>query len=159
MYVWAPSAPTVSQLTYNTTAAGNVGTGEDDLMSYSVPGGTLASNGNVLEFVASGTITSNINAKRIRVKFGAATIFDTGAAGIPVSATIDWVIQGRIIRTGATTQVCVVWMNTNNGTLAAYADHSTASETLSGAVTLKITGEAVSNDDISQGSFVVRSVQ
>lgn len=142
-------------LNVNTTTVGNVGTGEDDLMSYSMPANTLNTNNETVEFKASGTIANSANAKRIRVKFGSATIFDTGAAGIPVSNSIDWVITGKIIRTGATTQKCMVWMNTNNGTLASYADYSTATETLSGAVTLKLTGEATTDNDIVQEIMTV----
>lgn len=140
----------------NTTTVGNVGTGEDNLMSFSVGAGSLAANGEYIEFDAAGTIANNVNAKRIRIKFGATTIFDTGAAGIPVSTAIDWVISGKIIRTGATTQKCMVSMNTNNATLASYADYSTAAETLSGAVTLQFTGEAVSDNDIVQEIMTVK---
>lgn len=139
----------------NATAIGNVGTGEDDLRSYSVPANTLATTLDRINFSASGTIASSVNAKRIKVKFGATTIFDTGAAGIPISAAIDWVITGQVIRTGATTQKCFVTMNTNNATLASYADYATAAETLSGAVTLKLTAEAVSNDDVVQETMTV----
>ena len=139
----------------NTTAVGNVGTGEDDLMSFSVPASTLGTDLDSVWFETAGTIANNVNAKRIKVKFGATTIFDTGAAGIPISAAIDWCCSGRIVRTGAATQKCFVSFNTNNATLAAYADYATAAETLSGAVTFKLTGEAVSNNDIVEEALII----
>lgn len=142
----------------STSSVGNVGVGEDDLATYSVPGNSLVTNGQALQFMIAGTIATNVNAKRIRVKFGGSTIFDTGAAGIPISAAIDWTIKGMIVRTGATTQKCMVEMNTNNATLAAYADYSTASETLSSASTLKITGEAVTDNDIMTEMYLVKVV-
>jgi len=142
----------------NTTAVGNVGTGEDDLMTYSIPASTLGTNGASIRFRASGTIANNVNAKRIRVKYGGTTVLDTGAAGIPVSAAIQWVLEGEIIRTGATTQKCNANLSTNNATLASYVGYSTAAETLSGAVTLKLTGEAVANDDIVQETMTVSFV-
>lgn len=134
----------------NTTTVGNVGIGEDDLRTYSLPASFLSTDGDSCYFEAAGTIASSANAKRIRVKFGATTIFDTGAAGIPVSTAIDWRIMGRVVRTGAATQKCMVHMNTNSATLASYTDYTTAAETLSGAVTLKLTAEAVADNDIVQ---------
>lgn len=139
----------------NTTTVGNVGAGEDDLMSYSVPANMLGTDQDSIGFKASGTIANNANAKRIRVKFGSTTILDTGAAGIPVSSAIDWVIEGKVIRTGSATQKCMVTMYTDNSTFASYADYSTASETLSGAVTLKLTGDATSDNDIVQEIMTV----
>ena len=137
-------------LNVNTTSTGNVGVGEDDLITYSVAGNTLAANGDAIRFRASGTIANSINAKRLRVKFGGTTILDTGAAGFPISAAIQWVLEGEIIRTGAATQKCSANLSTNNASLASYVGYSTAAETLSGAVTLKLTGEAVSDNDIVQ---------
>lgn len=142
----------------NTTAVGNVGTGEDDLMTYSIPASTLGTNGASIRFRASGTIANNVNAKRIRVKYGGTTVLDTGASGIPVSAAIQWVLEGEIICTGATTQKCNANLSTNNATLASYVGYSTAAETLSGAVTVKLTGEAVANNDIVQETMTVSFV-
>lgn len=142
-------------LATDTTTTGNVGTGEDTLQTYTVPAATLSVNGHTIRFTASGTIASTVNAKRIRVKFGATTLFDTGAAGIPISAAFNWTIEGEIIRTGAATQKCNAKMNTSNATLASYVGYSPAAETLSGAVVLLITGEAVSNNDIVKETFKV----
>lgn len=139
----------------NTTTVGNIGTGEDVLLSSSIASNTLSANNDSLEFNAAGTIANNINSKRIRIYFGAAIIFDTGPAGIPISTAIDWIIQGRIIRTGSNTQKCLTTMSTNNTTLAAYADYAIANETLSSAVVLKLTGEGVTNDDIVQELITV----
>jgi len=131
-----------------TTGVGNNGAGEDDLITYSVPANSLAVDGDYIEFSGAGVIASSVNAKRVKIYFGAAVIFDTGAAGIPISAAIDFTVTGKIFRTGAATQKCMCHMNTNNATLASYADYSTAAETLSGAVTFKATGEAVATDDV-----------
>ena len=140
-------------ITTDTTTTGNVGAGEDTLQTYTVPASTLGTNGHGLSFRISGTIANTINAKRIKLKFGATTFFDTGAAGIPASMAINYVIEGQIIRTGATTQKCNASMTTNNATLASYAGYSTAAETLSGTVVLLMTGEAVSDNDIVKETF------
>ena len=59
-------------------------------------------------------------------------------------------IVGRVQRTGATTQRVSFSSRSNTTLFADYADYTTAGETLSGSVTLKLTGEAVSNNDIIQ---------
>lgn len=147
---------TATQDVPNTTAVGNITTGEDDLMTYTIPANTMPVNGDRITFRASGTIANNVNAKRLRVKYGGTTIMDTGAAGIPVSAAIQWVVEGEIIRTGAATQKCNANLSTNNATLATYVGYSTAAETLTNAITLKLTGEATSTNDIVQETFSYR---
>lgn len=142
-------------LSVNTTAVGNVGTGEDDLMSYSIAANSMSGTGHHVRFRAAGTIANTVNAKRLRVKYGATTIMDTGAAGIPISTAISWVLTGSITRVGGTSQVVEACLNTSNATLASYAGVTTAAETLSGAVTLKLTGEATSNNDIVQNLMLV----
>jgi hypothetical protein len=140
-------------LVTNTTDVGNVGVGEDDLMTYSVPAGTLGVNGDYIEFTMSFDLAANANTKQVKVKFGATTIYASGA-----QAQNDGVITitGQIIRTGAATQR-ITYSVTSNATLFPdYADYVTAGETLSGAVTLKATGEATSNDDIIQKINLVK---
>jgi len=140
-------------ITVNTTDVGNVGAGEDDLMTYSVPAGLLAANGDYIEFTMSFDLAANANTKQVKVKFGATTIYASGA-----QAQNDGVITitGQIIRTGAATQR-ITYSVTSNATLFPdYADYVTAGETLSGAITLKATGEATSNDDIIQKINLVK---
>ncbi len=133
-----------------------MGAGEDTLQTYTVPAGTLNVNGNALQFRVSGTIANNVNAKRIRVKYGGTTIFDTGASGIAASTAMDWSIEGQIIRTGAATQKAIVTTCFGTALVAvAPCDYTTAAETLSGTVVLLVTGEAVSDNDIVKETFKV----
>lgn len=151
----AALADVAANLHTGTATTGNVGAGEDTLQTYSLPGGTLATNGNRIRFRACGSVASTVNAKRIRVKWGTTTIFDTGAAGIPISTAFDWSIEGQIIRKGAASQVANVAMNTANASLASYADTTLPTETLSGALSITITGEATANNDIVCESLTV----
>lgn len=138
----------------NPSAIGNVGTGEDTLETYTVPANTLSADGMWLHFVTPVIISNSVNAKRIRVKFGATTIFDTGA--LPISTAIDIIITGWITRAGSSTvQKAWVQMTSNNATVLASADYTAPGETLTGAVILKVTGEAVSNNDISNEALFV----
>lgn len=135
-----------------TTQTGNVGTGEDTLASYSVPANTLAVNGQSLWFEAWGSFAANGNNKTVKARFGSSgtnLMFDTGAVAVNGQ---DWFLRGRIIRTGAATQKSGVQFTR----AVVNVDSVTAlDQTLSGAVTLAISGEATSNNDIVIESFVV----
>ena len=141
-------------LTINTSVVGNVGTGEDDLRTYSVPAATLAVNGDHLVWEAAGTFAASANNKRVKVKFGGTTMFDTGV--LAITAAGDWYVTGLVIRTGAATQKCVARWSCSDAALPTATDYTTAGETLSGAVTLKLTGEATANNDIVQEIMIVR---
>lgn len=138
----------------DTTTTGNILTGDDTLQSYSVPADCLSTNGDTLFGTCSGTFAATANNKTLRIKFGATTIFDSGA--LAIAAATDWVLQWEIIRTGAATQKCSARLITSSATQLAYADYSTAGETLSGAVTLLITGEATATNDIVKEMFKLR---
>lgn len=134
-----------------TTGAGNVGTGEDDLASYSVPANTLAVNGQSLWYEVWGKVAGNANAKTIRVKFGTDTVFTSLNMASSVGT---WRIRGRIIRTGAATQLTMSDHVQDGGAFAA-ASSTGLTQTLSGALTFKVTGEAVSNNDITLEGMIV----
>ena len=150
-----PTVKVGGTINSQTNSLGNVGIGEDDLHTYNIPASTLANSGDSIYFEAYGTIANNVNAKRLRVKLGATTLFDTGASGIPISAAIDWVLRGRIVRTGAATQKCVVYLNTSNATLASYVDYVAGAEDNTTQLTLKTTAEAVSDNDAVEEVFRV----
>jgi hypothetical protein len=147
---------TVSHLTTNTTDAGNVGAGEDDLITYSVPAGTLATDGDYIEFTMTFTFAANANSKQIKVYFGSTAIYTSGAR-LQNDGTLT--VTGRVIRTGAATQDAAIEVSTNTVNFDDVAFYSTAAETLSGAITLKATGEGVSNNDIVQKILTVKYIR
>lgn len=148
------SSGVVGTLNVNTTAVGNVGVGEDDLITFSVGGSTLGANGDYITFESSGTFSGSINSKRLKVKFGSTIIFDSGMLAVTVAS--DWVIEGTIIRTSATTFKADVRLNSSFASLAAYADYSTGTETLASALILKCTGEATVDNDVVQEFQIVK---
>lgn len=129
----------------STAQVGNVGTGTDDLASYSVPANTLAVNGQSIEFKAWGTIANNGNAKTLMAVFGATTVISVAFATL---AADEWVMTGTIVRTGAATQKICATTVTTSGTTFSTANVTTAAETLSGAIALKVQGIGVSNNDV-----------
>ncbi|MCI0353076.1 MAG: hypothetical protein L0Z53_26955, partial [Acidobacteriales bacterium] len=140
-------------LVVNTTAVGNVGAGEDDLITFSVPANTLATNGDYLEARFFGTFAGNANNKRVRVKFGATTLFDATALAFNGA---DWSVTVTIVRTGATTQKATATFVSSSSLLVASTDYTTPAETLSGAVTIKCTGEATADNDIVQEGAAIK---
>lgn len=134
-------------LTTNSTQTGNTAGAETDLFSYSIPAATLGINGNQVRFHYAGTFATSVTTdKRIKVKFGGTTVLDTGS--LAATSAANWVIEGECTRTGATTQKCYATLNSSFASLSAYAGYSTAAETLSGAVTLKITGQGTNASDV-----------
>lgn len=129
----------------DTTTVANISTGEDTLYTYSVPAAMLSVNKDSIRGFVCGSYAANGNNKTIKVKFGASTFFNTGTAAFNAGS---WRIDFMIVRTGATTQKIIAVYTSSNTTLDETCSYSTAAETLSGAVTLIVTGEAVNNNDI-----------
>lgn len=124
------------------SGTGNVGGGEDTLFSEAIAANTLAANGAALVIEIFGTCVSSGDSKTIRVKFGATTVATIGAFTTDCG---DWRTFVIIQRTGATTQSAVVQAGVLTTQLVAF---TAPGETLSGAVTLAVTGEGVVTNDI-----------
>jgi hypothetical protein len=139
-------------LAQNLTAVGNVGVGEDDLMTYAVPANALAVSNEQIFAIALGSFAANANSKRVRAYFGSDLIFDSGAAAFNAGR---WKLEICIYRTGAATQRAFVNWVSSNATLAIDMETSTPARTLSGANTLKVTAEAVADNDVVQDNMRV----
>lgn len=130
-------------------AFGQVGGGPDTLASYSVPANTLAVNNQSIWWRAAGTISTSATSGVIVIKFGATTLLTINAS--PVSGG-EWWAEGEIYRTGAATQRAVSHGYCQQGSTDARAHGNvTPAETLSGAVTLAVTGNsssAANNDTV-----------
>jgi len=135
-----------------TTPVGNVTTGEDDLMSYTLPAGRLDEDDKVIRVRAWGTMANNGNAKTLRPYFGATAV---QSVSLTVSTT-RWNLEMTVVRTGAATQAAHA--RTEHGSAAANTvaqDVASPTETLSGAVVIKLTGEATATNDIVQSGMIV----
>jgi hypothetical protein len=143
-------------LNVNTTAVGNVGTGEDTIATYTIPAGTLAADGDSIWFEAWGTSNDDeSDTYTFKIYFGATLIHSVAATNWGSA----WMAWGRIVRVGATSQKAFSQMLTNSGYGAGSFGGglyiAAPAETLSGSVVLAITAEAVNNDDVVCTSFVV----
>ena len=143
--------PRIISIYINSNSVGNVGIGEDTIYSYSIDGNSLNNNGEAILADCVGIFAASLNNKRLRVKYGGTTIFDSGS--LAITAATDWSLKVRIMRTGAATQKCSVEMSSSSAVLSSSSDYSTATETLSGAVVFTVTAEATTDNDIV-GEFI-----
>lgn len=134
----------------NTTPVGNVGAGEDDLMSWSLPAGTLGTNGQGIRIKMWGVTANNANAKTLRAYLGTTAL---AAPALGVSSAATWSLELLIVRTGATAQEILRFVV--HGVSILSTVRLTAAETLANALTIKATGEATADNDIQQYGMVV----
>jgi hypothetical protein len=134
----------------DSTPVGNVGSGNDDLITYSLPAGTLANDGDTLRCIFSGTFAANANTKTGTIYFGASNslVISNSSAGV-----LYWLAEMIVTRLSATTQLIHIRGNSNAGAL--YNQWISGAETLANAITIKVVGSATSNDDIVQKGLTV----
>lgn len=120
---------------------GNSGTSETDLYSYTTKASTLAAIGETIIAKFCGVNNDATATTKIKVLFAGNTIFDSG--DISLTATGSWTVEATIIRTGSSTAVCSVNMNTGGASTMVYTNVSNiGSLTFTNTNTLKITGTA-----------------
>ena len=141
----------------NTTIVGNVGTGTDDLMTYTMPASAFSANGKTIEVIACGTLANNANAKALIFNFG------TAIASSTMSISIDgrWWFHGVVSRTGSSTQdinfsLTEVPAGISSSDRAKVVTTLTATETDTNAIVVKFTATATSNNDVTQDFMMVR---
>jgi hypothetical protein len=132
---------------------GNVGTGEDNLLTYTMSANTLVSNGDWLEYECSYEFVSgSANNKTIKFYFGATAI------SMPVNASTTGggaTLKGKIIRTGASTcRITYSFLTVSGDVIHAGVEEGTSLDFTS-TIVIKSTGEATANDDIVQRSMQI----
>lgn len=143
----------VSGMLYSvTTPVGNVGTGEDTLISTTTHSTVFNANGMRFRLRASFTLAANGNNKRIRAKYGSTTYYDSGAVAANGGVVV---IDAVITRTGASTQNISATIISSNPTFPSTAVVTTAAETSTSGNNILFTGEATTDDDISQKEMFI----
>jgi hypothetical protein len=137
-----------------TTAVGNVGVGEDDLITYSLPANALSQNGAGVRITAWGTIANNANAKTLKVYFGTQIIL---TFSMPANVTERWRVVAEVFRTDASTQDYVAQL-VGSATSILDAEQGTATQTDTAAISIKCTGEATANSDVVQEGQLVEAL-
>jgi hypothetical protein len=112
-------------------------TAETTMNSYTLPAGTLATNGQYIKIRANGTATST-HSKTIKLYFGATVVATLG----PSTGITYWGFDVVVLRLSATTQFAPLSYNFSSTSSVGVGANPTASpaETLSGTVLIKVTG-------------------
>jgi hypothetical protein len=142
----------------NTTAVGNVGGGEDDLMTYSLPLNSMNAATKGVRITAWGTTANNSNPKTVILYFGTAAILTTA---LTVSQAGVWRINAEVLSTGTDIQQYVTQLVQGGTTTLVDAEQGTAAQDDGAAITIKCTGTVtdggggINNDDIVQEGIIV----
>jgi len=119
--------------------------------TYTVPAGTLAADGDYLEYEVTGANTGGTVSLTIAVTLGTTDVATFGA-----SSAQTWRIVGRVYRTGASAQYTTFLRTAAN---TANTGEGTGTEALSGALVLKSHVLAYANGTATFNSFAVRLVK
>lgn len=129
-----------------TSASTGANTDETTLWSYSLPAGTLASDGQAVRITVFGETASNTNTKTVTLKFGATTL----GARTTTTSGATWQAVATVMRSGATAQVATAQSHITSGIV----QNTTApAETLANAVTIALTG---TNGTASDGDITFK---
>ena len=127
-------------------------TGEDDLMSYTVPADRTGINGTGIRITATGTKTNSNGNKTVSLYVnGTAYVFNAAA-----NDTNDWRVQAEVYAINATTaRVCVLGFN---GTTI-FQDNGPLAVAFASGFIVKLTGECANGSDvITQNSMMVEQI-
>lgn len=130
------------------TSASNVDAGEDDLVNFTIDGGTVANDSDSIWWEAWGYFANNGNTKTLRVHWGSLEVIEI----VTTAADEHWTIRGRAQRNADDTQsVSVLFVSASSQEIITV--HST--EDLSLDVIFRITAEATSTLDTVMSKVVI----
>lgn len=133
---------------------GNVGSGEDDLQTVTLPANALEAITRGIRITAFGTAAGNANAKTLKLYFGSQLIF---SVALTINLANSWRFDAIVLRTGSSTQKWS-YMFTDSyagGAVFGYTGNGTATQTETGTITIKLTGTATSDNDITCEGLLV----
>ncbi len=134
-------------------AVATTGTVEEILRTYTLPGGTLAVNGDRLVARATFATAANVNSKTARIRFGG--IGGTILIG-PTTTTSGAALflNAELFRTGAATQAAPVFALVSPATTS--VGHAAPTQTLANNIDVVVTGlTPTAAGDLTLQAFVV----
>jgi len=153
--VIVPNLPYIGAIKVDTTGVGNVGAGEDVLMTYSLPANALNANGKAIRVTVYGTIVNNANAKTVKVYFGTTVVY---SGAMTANQAYKWCAQFTAVRTGLNTQDVFGTGFVENVAIKVAPYYATDTQTETSTITIKCTGEGVANNDITQEGMIVEYI-
>lgn len=145
-YTWGDVALLGGAVDDDITPTQNALAAETTLYTAILPANTITPDKKRVRITSRGTFAANANSKRIRMKFGATTIYDSTL----VVTGGNWEVKGEVTRLTGATQVAFAQglVQTGTGTIAAGLQRTAPAETLTNAVTVATTAQATANGDI-----------
>lgn len=134
----------------NYTPVGNAGAGEDDLMSFALPANNLNANLRTIKVRCWGTTANNANAKTLKLHFGSAVVL---TKSLTVSVAGVWYLEATIGRISSGNQRAVAALLEHGET--PHVEQSAPTQTDTSAITIKVTGEGVADNDIQQAGMEI----
>lgn len=136
----------------NGSGVSNVGAGEDDLMSFPLPAGSLSMNGDAVVVYASGLFIGNGNTKTLKFYFGTGSYVINAVTAAPNNKV--WNVEVIIVRTGLNSQ----FVNIKGivGLAFEIVSWQGLSQIEANPLTIKFTGEGVATNDILQVTHLVK---
>lgn len=145
-------ATSVLKLFVSNTAVGNVGTGEDDLITYTMPAYTLWKNGNGIRVTAWGDAPDNAGTKTLKTYFGTQIV---ATDDIKANQIDKWKVIYTVWRTGVGSQSWESDFMLSGTATAILLEAGTSTQDETTALTIKCTGEGTSDNDIVQRGMMV----
>lgn len=148
----ATGSPAITLLT-SSHVASNVNLALTDLITYTLPGGTLAHDGDCIEIIGEVTYAANADTKTVVLIFGGTTLAGRGPAADNGSLIS---MRCRLIRTGATAQLAegLTAISTTAGQLVTF---TAPAETLANDIVIKISGQSgTGSNDVTSRLLIVR---
>lgn len=137
----------VESLFYDLTDAENSGTGETDLVTHVLRAGILTGVGDSLKIVAAGNMAATVNNKRVKLKFGGTTIYDTGSVAITTASS--WTIESRIIRVESAVAKVYTTFISSSAVLPVITSVIGITEDLTVKNTIALTGQGGATSDVT----------
>lgn len=139
-------------LNVDTAEVGNVGVGEDDLITYTLPANTLSAAGIGIRITAWGTGANNAATKTLKTYFGSTVV---ATDSLTASQVDNWKVVATVWSTGTDTQDYESEFLQSGTVSQIILEEGTAAEDDGATITIKCTGEATSDNDIVQKGLTV----
>jgi hypothetical protein len=136
----------------STTKVGNITTGEDALIQYTLPAATLHTDGMGIRYTGGGSIANNANTKTIKAYLGTTAL---GSTAMTASQVGVWRATVEIIRTGAATQQTSYKMSQGGAAMITDIEVAEPTEALSAALMVGFTGTSSSSTDDIVNEFLI----
>lgn len=138
----------------DTTSTANVGAGETDLISYSLPASRIYENGMTIEITAWGQTAANANGKQLKLYIGGTVVLDSTSIA---SNNKDWFLKATLIRTTTSGGLVLAEGQINGAEIQSkHSGITVASTGWDAAQIIKVTGTGTSNADITQKGLLVK---